>query len=337
MSAPILLAASLLVITAAGCGDGTAAPDGPPAAPTATPGLAAAPGTWIMRADLTSNQQKYMAAASVTNAAGQTVMYVIGGMNGSKGEYSKVYAYDAATDRWSRKADLPVPVAWSNGAAVIDGRIYLSGGESQPRVYSSALFVYDPASNRWSAKRSMPAAGLGGVSGAINGKLYVLSYCGGEDCIPLVPQAFYRYDPAADRWTTLPQPSAYHFGGSAGVIGAKFYVAGGDPEGTDVEAYDPTTNTWTSRAPLGSPRWGTAGAVAGGKLYVLGGFRADPAGATLVPTTSVYDPMTNTWTHRARMPVLLSHFAAARVVVNGTARIEVVGGPAPGNNLQLTP
>ncbi len=276
--------------------------------------------------DLTSNQQKYMTAATVPNAAGQTVMYVTGGMNGSRGEYSKVYAYNAASNKWSRKADLPVPVFGSNGAVVINGRIYVSGGESQPKLYSSALFVYDPARNSWSAKRSMPTQGLGGVSGAINGKLYVLTYCGGEDCIPLVPQAFYRYDPATDRWTTLARPSGYHSGGAAGVIGGKFYVAGGSSVGTEVEAYDPATNTWTSRAPLGSPRWSVAGAVAGGKLFVLGGVRADPAGATLVPTVGVYDPATDTWTHRAPMPISLADFAAARVVVNGTARIEVVGG-----------
>lgn len=338
MSASVLLAASALVIIASGCGDDPAAPDGSPAAPRpVAPGLATASGSWIARADLTSNQQKYMTAATVTNAAGQTVMYVIGGMNGSKGEYSKVYAYNAGTNKWSRKADLPFPRFGTNGAVVIDGKIYVTGGESQPKLYSSALFVYDPAKNSWSAKRSMPAAGLLGVSGAINGKLYVLTYCGGEDCIPLVPQAFYRYDPITDRWTTMAQPAAFHSFGAAGVIGGKLYVAGGSTSGTDVEAYDPATNTWTSRAPLGSPRWSTAGAVAGGKLYVLGGYRAGPAGTTRVPTVGVYDPVTDTWTHRAPMPVLMADFAAARVVVNGTARIEAVGGPAPGNNLQLIP
>jgi N-acetylneuraminic acid mutarotase len=333
MTARALLAASALVIGTWGCADDPVAPERP--APGA-PGLAAAAGAWITRADLTSNQQKRMTAATVTNAVGQTVMYVIGGMNGSKGEYSKVYGYNAATNNWSRKADMPLPRYWTNGAAVIDGRIYVTGGESQPKLYSSSLFVYDPASNRWTAKRGMPAAGIHGVAGAINGKLYVLTYCGFEDCWPFVPEAFYRYDPATDRWTTLPLPAEYHMAAASGVIGGKLYVAGGSLT-SSVEVYDPATSRWSFRAPMGSPRWGTAGVVLGGKLYVLGGARSDSTGTALVPVVGVYDPASDTWTHRARMPLPLFDFAAARVVVNGMPRIEAVGGPAPGNNLQFIP
>jgi hypothetical protein len=37
------------------------------------------------------------------------------------------------------------------------------------------------------------------------------------------------------------------------------------------------------------------------------------------------------------MPTLRLGIAATRVVLNGKARIEVVGGPKPGNNLQYLP
>jgi len=37
------------------------------------------------------------------------------------------------------------------------------------------------------------------------------------------------------------------------------------------------------------------------------------------------------------MPKRLGGASAGKVTVGGGARIEVVGGPAPGNNLQYTP
>ena len=51
----------------------------------------------------------------------------------------------------------------------------------------------------------------------------------------------------------------------------------------------------------------------------------------------MYDPATNLWTTRARMPTGRAAGAASRVVVNGQARIEVVGGSRPGNNVQFIP
>ena len=161
----------------------------------------------------------------------------------------------------------------------------------------------------------------------------MLTYCGGEDCFPVVREAFYRYDPVTDRWSPLPLPKAYHGMGAGGVIGGKFYVAAGVT--TQLEVYDPKTNVWTTKAPLGSQRTFPAGAVAGGKLCVLGGFREDSTGAATAPTTSVYDPVVNSWTHAARLPSPMQQFAAARLTVNGRERVEVVGGVPPGNNLQL--
>jgi N-acetylneuraminic acid mutarotase len=326
-----------VLIAVAGCGPDTPNPTDPAdPGPASAPRLAVASNTWITRPDLLSNQQSGMTAATLTNALGQTVVYVIGGRNATGGSYSKVFAYNAATSKWIKKTPLPIALYHTNGAAVVNGRIYVSGGINAPRVYSDGLFVYDPATNSWTRKRSMPAPGYWGVSGAINGKLYVLTYCGGEDCFPVVREAFYRYDPATDRWSTLPLPAGYHGLGAGGVIGGKLYVAGGGSS-KQLEVYDPATNAWTTKAPLGSERWLTAGTVVAGKLYVIGGLRRDPLGITVVPTTSVYDPATDTWTHKARLPSPMSDFAAGRVIVNGTARVDVFGGAPPGNHLELIP
>jgi hypothetical protein len=51
----------------------------------------------------------------------------------------------------------------------------------------------------------------------------------------------------------------------------------------------------------------------------------------------VYDPVTDAWTRRAPLPSARANISAATVLLNGKPRIEVVGGHAPGNNLQFVP
>jgi N-acetylneuraminic acid mutarotase len=79
--------------------------------------------------------------------------------------------------------------------------------------------------------------------------------------------------------------------------------------------------------------------VLDGKLSVMGGRRynaAQDAFETL-DITIVYDPATDAWTRRAPMPSPRADIAASQVRLNGQARIEVVGGSVPGNNLQYVP
>src|SRR4051812_4666892 len=54
-------------------------------------------------------------------------------------------------------------------------------------------------------------------------------------------------------------------------------------------------------------------------------------------TTSRYDPITNTWKNLTPSPRGGAGLAADRVVVGGQPRIDLVGGPRPGNNLQYIP
>jgi N-acetylneuraminic acid mutarotase len=83
--------------------------------------------------------------------------------------------------------------------------------------------------------------------------------------------------------------------------------------------------------PAGRSRF-TSAAV-NNKLYVVGGFY----GGTVSGRVDVYDPGTNTWTKKAPIPRVESGLSAGRVVANGQARLEVVGGARPGNNLQYIP
>ena len=322
------LVPTLLWLALVSCGENTTQPE--TIGPRTRPELAVAPNSWITLADMPTGRFG-PATGVVTSAAGQSTLYAIGGTTATGGSLSKVQAYNVATNKWSTKAPLPKPLYWTNGVGVINGKLYISGGVASSRNYRAELYMYDPATNVWTQKHDMPNTTFRGVTGVIDGNLYVLTGCDQEDCAAFEPVAFYRYDPGADQWTSLPIPTDNHTLGAGGVIGKKLYVAGGFSSQLDV--YDPLTNVWTTKAPMPSARSQAGGTALNAKLYVIGGVR----GNMLTRATSVYDPATNTWSNKAPLPSARFGMAASRVVLNGQARIEVVGGARPGNNLAYVP
>jgi N-acetylneuraminic acid mutarotase len=339
---------TVLVLSLAACRDAPSAPEA--VGPNAEAPSSARLGSWQTRRAMPSDRIN-VATAVVTDGQGRTTLYAIGGKSPTStapigsGGLSKVQAYDSQADTWVTRAPLPHPLQLTNGAVTIRGKIYVSGGVIGYKLYSDELLVYDPAANTWTTKAAMPRTTYRGTSAVIDNRLYVLTSCSQqEDCYPSVfpDVSFYRYDPATDRWTSLPLPPSGHphINGVAGAIGKKFYVVGGTYDGDQVlEVYDPATNSWSTRTPMFSRRSLAAGATADGKLYVIAGFvaTAEAPGFKAVPTTSMFDPATNTWRNLAPAPFTGGGLSAGRVVVNGLPRIEVVGGARPENNRQFVP
>jgi N-acetylneuraminic acid mutarotase len=232
-----------------------------------------------------------------------------------------------------------------NGAGVIGGKIYVTGGITSTHQPSASVFVYDPASNTWARKRDMPTPGHDGMTGVIGGSLYVVTM----RQTGAVPN-FFRYNPAKDSWTRLPNPTNYALvTAGGGVINKKLYLIGYTLGGESrVLEYDPVTNQWTQKRSWSSqsclPGSGFPCYLLGptavmlGRVYVFGheeAYRSSP------PGTFIYDPVSDAW---ERKPLLttFSYWAdyeltAARVFVNGEPRVEVIGGYRPGNNQQYIP
>jgi N-acetylneuraminic acid mutarotase len=348
--------------------------------PPTVPELAVASNSWLTRANMPRNRT-YLALATVKNAAGQSIVYAIGGNTPDGGTSNNLIAYNVATNTWTFRQPLPARLATFNNtlmethvplAGAINGKIYVGNwGWDRSSGFITPFYMYDPTTNTWTQKRDIPVVppstvlnfdqrypGGPGVTGVLDGKLYVVSGCfedhgefGLEEaCNPL----FYRYNPATDLWVrlTAPWPQTIRTGQSpstwnpsiGGVIAGKLYVMADGSDGLSwfgarFSVYDPATKQWTPRHAPALMRRGAASAVLAGKLYVMGGTRLNAAGnawETLALTT-VYNPTTDSWAQRAVLPSPREGIAGTTVLVNGKERIEVVGGGAPGNNIQYVP
>jgi Kelch motif len=314
-----LLAPTALVILAACSSDDNLTQPGTESAAS----LAVAGNTWTLKA--ASHIGVFgSSAGAAPNAAGDWLVYKFGGRDGSGGTGWPVEAYSVATNTWTTKS-ARVGVFNSNGVAKISTRLYFSGGSPEvatPSTYTNALWAYDYTNDVMTQRASLPIVSGEGVSGAIDGKLYVLpGVCSGERypnpgyCAEDRTRRFYRYDPGTDTWVARAASPHYHRLGAAGVLGGKLYVAAGFSNFTKVanlDVYDPGTNSWKTLAPV--PTGGGAkGAVLGGRFYVLstGG-------------TYAYNPATNTWASRASPSE--GHDDVVTVRLNGAARLMAVGG-----------
>jgi N-acetylneuraminic acid mutarotase len=253
------------------------------------------------------------------NSAGQSIVYVFGGERDGLGTIGgRVLSYNVATNTWTYQRS-NVPLTRINGVGKIGSKLYFSGGlRGGEAVYSSELKAYDYGADRIIGRASMPKFTGDGVTGVINGRLYVLpGTCSTEDgsCFQEPIRQLYRYDPATNSWVTRRSSPHFHKNGAAGVINGKFYVAGGlngfQPV-ADLDVYDPVTNSWRTlpRMPTGGR---AIGAVVGEKLFAI-----TSAGMY------AYDPGTNTW--KTRASPRWGHDALVRVIWNGRASLLALGG-----------
>ncbi len=318
------------------------APGDSPTEPGGVGTLAAAPepaalsNTWSKRGPHEFGTLDGVSVGVMTNPAGESVVYGVGGfdyVNGGLGEGTgfSIASYNVATNVWQRVSD-QVFVFKANGVGAIGGKLYFAGGyngiDGGVAQQSRRVWSFDPVSRQLLQRADMPRATAEGVTGAIDGKLYVLpGTCDANQwpqpgfCETEFIRQLYRYDPLTNMWATRKSAPHFHRSGAAGVIGGKFYVVGGFNGFQPVAAldvYDPQTNTWTTRAPI--PTSGAAiGAALDGKLYVIVG-----------PRAYVYVPATNKWTSIAAPA--FAHQGVVRVAINGRPRLFAVGGQH-GSNL----
>lgn len=209
-------------------------------------------GTQCYAYDTTANSWFQLASYPNPTLVGPGFGFAIGGTGYvllSKDTLTgELWAYDTAQNVWTKMANFPGRFTAATTGFSVNGKAYVGFGDtSDPRTF----YQYDPASGNWSTISDF--AGLqsaGTVSFVIGNYAYVGlggNLLSGVDAG--LYDAFYRYDPAADKWQGIANfPGSQRDGATGFSVGNKGYVVGGsDVSGNllkDVWQYDPTANAW---------------------------------------------------------------------------------------------
>jgi hypothetical protein len=312
-----------LVVLACTSGEMSTGPAAVSSPASSGPPASVAANTWTAKAPHPGVRIYESTVGVAPSASGGSVVYLFGGTDG-EGTGFGTRAYDVASDTWLGWRS-EVSVYATNGVGRIGRRLYLSGGYNEvetPSSFSNLLWAYDHARDRLVPRAPLPIYGAEGVTGVIDGKLYVLpGACSGDRwpnpgyCEVEPTRRFFRYDPASNAWVSRRQAPHVHRQGAAAVIGGKLYVAGGfngfDPVDA-LDVYDPATNRWRTLAPV--PQAGRAiGAALKGRFHVLVG-----------TSHYAYDPAKNRW--RTLAPSEYEHDGLVKVQLEGRPHLLAVGG-----------
>ena len=233
-----------------------------------------------------------------------------------------------ATASWAALAPSPLERT-EVGAARVGDRIYVVGGYISSGGTTGRMARYDISEDSWREVASLPiAVNHPGVT-AHRGKLYLLggNLPGGGDGEPKSAR-LYRYGPAADRWTRLPDAPTERAALALVGIGDKLYAAGGYTEEVSdlrrLEIYDLEHRRWRRGPKMPSGRNHVGYAVLEGELVVTGGRPGPTHGGQA--TVESYDPKRRRWSGLAPMPTARSGHsatvAAGKLVVFGGEELD---------------
>ncbi len=286
------------------------------------------------------------AAAPVIREEAQSATYngkvlVFGGLyKGSNGKYlalNRVDQYDAATNTWTQKANMPEAITH---AAVVNlgDRAYFVGGYlgNHPGPGTTHVWIYTFATDSWTAGPDLPQPRGAGTAQLLGNEIH---FVGGRD--------YGRDTDESDHWslditnpnatwqTRTPLARPRNHLSSAAINGLWYVFAGSHLEEGDsinsagLDIYDPTTDSWSRGADLPTPMSHThqATVVVNGKIITFGGELSYN-----VPSAEVleYDPTTNVWSLLGYLP---GQRRAATAVAIGN-KVYVTGGY--GNGVQNT-
>jgi hypothetical protein len=212
----------------------------------------------------------------------------------------------------------------SPGAAVIAGKVYTAGGNAG--AVTSVTRIFDPVLRAWTGGATMPAnRGAGNVL-AWGGFMFYLN--GEGPTAGTIVDTVYRYDPAANLWSTVGNTGQVMYRGAAALVGSRAYSFGGWTSSaltTHAPArwYDFATDT-SGAASSHAREWPTLIPFAEGAILAVGGSTTSNAIATAA--NSLYDSTLNTWTAVANSPVSQERKMACGVAVPAMNGAYVYGG-----------
>jgi N-acetylneuraminic acid mutarotase len=256
--------------------------------------------------------------------------------------------------RWVAAA--PQPQANSEGqSTTLNGKIYSFGGFDSLKgccTPTDRAYSFDPMQNKWTALAALPYLASNGVTGGgmthagiANDGTYIYLASGYIAASPGSGQSFgtkqvWRYDPASDSYTRLPDLPQDRAAGMLAVVGRELHYFGGTNKARTLDVGDHWAlnldggTSWAVRAALPNPRHHLGAVVYGGRIYVVGGQHGHDGALVPQDTVNAYDPATNTWATLAPLPLPRNHISSSTVLMGD--RIIVMGGQQKHNAAQST-
>lgn len=205
---------------------------------------------------------------------GEHSIYIFGGIsvaNRTMGLEKRVEIFDTITHEVRYAKHLPIPLR-INSAVLSNGSIYIFGGSylgKQKLKASPIVAVFNIAKNEWMQAADMPTAK---ETRAVvkDGLVYVVGGYDGKNALDV----FEKFDPAVNRWESLPPLPAKISAHSVTVVKDKLFVFGNYNDLTSTYSYDFTTKKWEKINIGYKPSRHNAATTLNGTTYVIGGTTA---------------------------------------------------------------
>ncbi|MBV8303878.1 MAG: protein kinase [Acidimicrobiia bacterium] len=292
------------------------------------PFSAGPPGAAAAGANPPSSWQTLSAAPTALQEVASTVqgsvVWVLGGLDGSLTPSNAVYGYDTTIDSWT--AGPPLPVALHGAlATTYHGDVVVLGGWTMGGGGGASNQVFALRGGAWVPLPSMPTPHAAGGAVVVGDKVVVVGgQANGQDVSETDVFDGTTWTQAAP----LPTPRDY-----VAVVtdGTFVYAIGGQQLDVNhdvgaVERFDPSTGKWTKLAPLPTARHGLGAAVVNGRLYAIGG----ETGSTVLGEVESLDLANgSSWDTGTSMRTA-RHALAVQAV--GPAIYAIEGGSAPGGS-----
>lgn len=168
--------------------------------------------TWTQKANFPGPARVAPVTFSVGNKG-----YMVTGQNGAYPtvNFRDTWEYNPATNTWTQKANFPLfPLiagkGWATGFTIGSKGYVVNGVNSSEdaNTFFKTLIEYDPTADSWTVKAPFPGDGrMSSSAFVISGKAYVgggMFHGNPDDNIIVRFKDFYKYDPADNSWTSIP-------------------------------------------------------------------------------------------------------------------------------------
>ena len=241
---------------------------------------------------------------SITGSV-KDIIYSIGGGEDSLSSSKIFNCFLPASNTWSTRAALPSDVSDAQTAVYDDNYIYCFGGCGNSGNLKTN-YCYDYSLDIWTTKANMASSEYDGAGAILDTTIYCI---GGT----LSGNANRTYDILTNTWSTKTNlPATRRQCEAVGFNGFVYLYGGtnGNYSQSTMYAYDPSIDTWTAKADGGTDRLDHVMVVIKDRIYCSGG---QDGGTSL----KYYNPVTDSWTTKASLPVSMGGVGTRGAAYNG--------------------